>query len=341
MIETTESIALEIKGYALEIEQWREVNHLTKAALLRRFSNLLGSDRTYSKMLAGQLAELDAPMWRDKYADALERIKRDADAAGDEILWSDLSGVRQARTVMAAMLRTTENDRCALMMGENGMGKTSVFELLSRQHREKLVIVQAVSGLTESAFAFTGQILLALEGAVSEDAVKKLPKNFAARLASLQDKLRNRRIIIGIEEGQDLGEGAFKLIKTLINTTRAGFIIAAIPTLWLKLSRANFEDVAQLTGNRNGGSISLKLSDGDVEKALTRLCPERELTAKEQKTAITLLQTACARRGWFKFIIKSLRRSAALADGGPVTFEHLQAGIDGELEDRGVVKTKK
>lgn len=341
-VQEEESLESQAKSLAKQIDAWREVNNLTKAALLRRFSSLLGSDRTYAKMMAGQLADLDAGMWVDKYSEALERITRDADSAGDEILWSDLTGVRQVRAVALAMLRTTENDRCALLMGENGMGKTSAFTLLKRQHEEKMVIVQAVDGLTASAFAFAGQLLLALEGGGNSlDAVRRLPSNFAARLGSLQDKLRSRRLIIAIEEGQDLGEGAFKLIKTLINTTRAGFIIAAIPTLWRNLARANFEDVAQLTGNRNGGSITLKLNEADVEKALTRLCPKRDLTPKETRHVISQLLTKSLKQGYFKFVVKALRRAQALADNGAVTADHLAAGIDAELEDRGITPSLK
>lgn len=331
---TDEEVLKRLHDTALQIEAWRNAKNLTKAALIRRFPILLGSEKTYSKLLAGDARELNAAEWLESYTTALEKIRQDADSAGDEILWDDLAGIRAARRVAAHLLTTGGNDRYALVTGETGMGKTSLLTILKRKHAEKLVIMQAVSGLTESAFAFLGQLLLALDDDYTPAAVQKLPGTYPLRLATVQERLRAKRIIIAIEEGQDLGEAALKAIKTLINTTKAAFMVMAIPTLWRKLERANYEEAAQLTGNRNGGVIKLTLDAADIEKAVNRRCREHAMDGKDLRRAVQRLSEACEKRGWMKFIARALSRAVAHSGGQAVTLEHIEAGIAEERTSR-------
>jgi hypothetical protein len=133
------------------------------------------------------------------------------------------------------------------------------------------------------------------------------------------------------------------LIKTLINLTPAGFIGAAIPTLWRTLARANYQDVAQLTGNRNGGQIILTLLDADISKVIDRTCGEIEWpTPKAKRDYIARLKDAATNRGWMKCISKALRRAVrqAAEEQAPITPIHLEAALLEELADRGVKPLK-
>ena len=329
-------LSQDLKRLIAYIEAYQTKHSLSFTALLKRFPRL-GSDRTFAKLKAGENEELNLEKWREDYSAVVRSMESFGANAADEVLFDDLTGIVSARRDVPKMLTTTGNDRFFLITGESGSGKTSILNLLSRKHGEKMITMQAVAGLTNSAFAFAGELLMAMGGSRTPDAVKKLPRNLALRLAELQEKL-NRRVIVCIEEAHDLDPEAFKLIKLLINTTRAGFLLVAIPGIWTKLTRGVYDDVTQLTGNRNGGVLKLNIEDADTEKLLKRLCKTGEWEKRDMARATLALRESAKRHGGLKFIVNALHRAAADAAEASetVALHHIEAGIDAERTARGL-----
>lgn len=315
----------ELQKLATRVRDYQTLRNLSFAQLQKRLPGI-GSDRTYNRILKGELAELDVEQQLANYRAVVALIESmGTDEAEAEPLYDDLTPAIALRKALLEAMRETGNARIVILEGDTGMGKTSARKVLLERFGQRLLWVEATVVWHDSPMAMLGAILLAL-------GVKNPPLNAAWRLNEVVGRLSGQRVAIIIEEAHHLGPKCLNLVKTLINQTPGEFLLLALPTLWRRLERDAYEEVRQLSGNRLAERIKLPgLREADVKKFLERRCPGLN---GETARAVKMLVHHAPRHGNMAFVRDVCRRAATLADGEGLTFEQFSNAVSDEIKSR-------
>lgn len=312
----------ELVALAQKIRAWQEARKYSDNELLRRLTGL-GSTKTFSRILKGDLAELDIDRWLSEYRAVWAVIEsltgRDQ---SEETLYDDLSTVVQLRRALIEILECRSIRRVILLEGDSGLGKTSALVQLQHKYGQRILLVEATKVWDDNPNAFMGAILEAL-------GVREFATSREGRLRQVLGKLRDHRIALAIDEAHDLGPECLDTCKTLINQTSSEIILLAWPTLWRRLERGAYEEVKQLLGNRLAERIKVgEIRESDVKKLLAR-----RLKIEEPRTAQAVLKEAKT-RGNLSFVAAVCERVAAQDIDGPVTHEIVLAAVAAEIARR-------
>jgi len=254
----------ELVGLAKQIRHWQEGREYSDNELLRRLPGL-GSTKTFTRILRGDLAELDVPRWASDYRAVWAVIESlTGRERGDIELYEDISTVIALRRGLADILECRSLRRVILVEGDSGLGKSSALTCMQRKWGQRLLVIEATVLWHDNPNALMGAILDAL-------GVRDQPISREARLRMVVQRLRQARTALAIDEAHHMGPNCLNACKTLVNQTPGEIILPALPTLWRRLERGAYEEVKQLLGNRLGERIKLgKLREADVRKLLAR-----------------------------------------------------------------------
>jgi DNA transposition AAA+ family ATPase len=318
----------ELTDLASRIRAWQETRKLTTAEMLRRFPGL-GSDKTYSRILKGDLDELDIERQLASYravAALVESINGREET--EEEVYKDLTPVLLLRRALLDILEEKSVARVILLEADSGMGKTTALTMLQRDYGQRLLVVEAAAAWNDKPMALMGSVLSALGVRDREQ-----PNATAPRLNMLVQRLRSTRTAIAVDEAHGLGPKTLDTLKTLINQTPSEVILLAWPSLWRKLESAAWAEVKQLLGNRLAERIRLgALKDADVRRVL-----ERRLGAEAVTEGVVREVHAAARtRGNLQFVRQVCRRvKDTLKRKEQASPEDVIAAIDAQKRRRG------
>lgn len=321
-MDTTEDSLITI---AKRIRVWQAAEALSDAEMLRRYRGL-GSDKTYKRIPAGDLTELDAESWLVKYRavwsiiESLQDVEQDDEG---EIL--TLSGVNAVRKALLPVFKEKGNGRLVFVTGDTGAGKSSVASWLLGKYGERLIRLECFQAWDDRPNAFLGDLLRALGLAVNHDIASA-----ADKLRVVIEDLRITRRCVLLDEAHHLGPKCLNTLKALINQTPGEFVAFAMPTLWNRLKQAAYEECRQLSGNRLAERVTLTLQPHDVQTLLR----ERLGMNGDAKPAADLLMDAAARHGNLSFIRDVITRARRAAKGQPVSVELIQQCAANELASR-------
>jgi len=315
----------ELKTLAHNIQQWQEAKHLSDAALRKRFPDI-GSDRTYKRILAGDLDELDVEVQLAKYRAVWTLIETIGDdAAESEDFYDDLTPVIQLRRALLETFHETGNARFILVQGDTGSGKTSAAKSLIAKYGQRLLFVELTEVFGDSPHNFLGLILMAL-------GQKDLPYAPVERLQKVVAALSQGRRCLIIDELHHAGPRILNTIKTLVNSTPGEFVGLTMPPLWARLERGNYEECRQLVGNRLAERIKLApVTRGDMTKFIARRLPGLN---GETPKAIALLEQYAPGRGNLAFVRDTCRRAREMYEGEKITLEEFARAVSAEVESR-------
>lgn len=260
----TTAEADELVSLAQRIRTWQEARRYSDNELLRRMPGL-GSTKTYTRLLKSDTAELDLERWLSEYRAVWALIESlTGREAEEEALYEDLSTVVALRRALVEILEERSIRRVVLLEGDSGLGKSSSLTLLQRKYGQRILVVEATTVWKDNPNAYLGSILDAL--GVREQAMSR-----EGRLRQVVTKLREHRTALAIDEAHHLGPECLNTAKTLVNQTPSEILLFALPTLWRRLEKVNYEEVRQLLGNRLAERIKIgELRPSDVAKLLTR-----------------------------------------------------------------------
>lgn len=314
--------ANELVGLASRIRSWQEARKLSDNELLRRMPGL-GSTKTYTRALKGDVAELDLDRWVTEYRAVLALIESLAGRErGEEQLFEDISAVAHLRRAIVEVLEEKSLRRVILLEGDSGLGKSSALTLVQRKYGQRILVVEATHVWGDNPNSLLGAIL-------DELGVRDQPVARDAKFRMVLNKLRDRRVTIALDESHHLGPACLDTLKTLINQTSIEVLLIALPTLWRRLERAAYEETRQLLGNRLAERIKLAgLGEADVRKLLKRR------VGIEDPKAATIVHKEATSRGNLSFVSAVCARLAAAERDGAPTLEDVVAATDAEVRKR-------
>lgn len=320
-----EILAQELQDLAEKVAQFQQAKDLSNNALLRKFPGL-GSTKTYTRIAAGDLDQLDLERQAANYRAVVALIESIGEEADREEIYDDLTPVLQLRRVILETFKQTGNKRFVLMQGDTGLGKTCCRDVLVTRFGQRILTIEATECWSDSPMALLGSILAAF-------GVTDAPVNLMERLNMVIERLRKSRVCLVIDEGHHMGPRTLNTVKTLLNQTPGEFVILAMPTLWARIQRAAYEEVRQLTGNRLAERITLDgMRPKDVEKFISRRLPKNQI-GEDMKAAIRMVLDRAPTRGNLAFLRDVCTRAAELGEGKP-TMEHFAAAVSAEMEAR-------
>lgn len=297
MIDTIETPSTEaVIAYAQAIRDWQtsRPTRLSDEALIRRYP-ALGSSKTYKRLVAGDLDELNVEIWTERYRGVLNQIEtEEANAAESEELYDDLEPARAVRTAVNSVVRAAGIERFVVIEGDTGAGKSSSLSLIERLYPGAAYRVEASVGWRSFAAAMGG---LAVAVGLADDA-DKLPVSGSARLDAIIRHLGESRRLLLIDEGHHMTADVLNALKTIINRTGARIVVAAQSTLWRKLQAASLQEAKQLLLNRLRARVHLTApSYQDV-----RLYIQRRIGIEISDSAAQEIARVAANRGHYAFL---------------------------------------
>jgi len=316
----------ELQAIARKVREYQTARNLSDSALLKKFGGL-GSTKTYKRILAGDLAELDLEKQLNSYR-AVEALIESLGNANEncEELYDDLYPVIELRRVFIETAGENGLARLIILQGPTGSGKSSARKVLLEKFGQRLVLVEASVAWNDSPMGMLGAILKAL-------GKKEAPYNQVERLQMTTDLMSESRRALVIEEAHHMGPRLLNLTKTLINNTPGEFILVTIDTLWKKLESAAYEEARQLTGNRLAERVLLdsRLMESDVSKILSRRV---KFANGAFPMALKIVMDKAANYGRFAFVRDVCSRVNERADGELVTLELFAQAVNEEVKSR-------
>lgn len=244
-IETGEELGAALVAVAVEIEGRRIARGLSGVKLLRLYP-ALGSTKTFSRLCAGQTDGLKLEDWLAKYRGVLAAMQ--AAAVSTDETFDDLGTAYAAITTARQLMTMVQTDlpRLVIIEGESGAGKSRALEAVKAANPGTAVIVDA-----DEAWKTKKAMVTSLLAGIGEaDNVEAVSGDFMTRQARLISALRDRRLLVMIDESQHLTAEGLTVLKTLINRTPSWFFIAGQSTLWKKLKANAWQEAKQLIYNR-------------------------------------------------------------------------------------------
>jgi Cdc6-like AAA superfamily ATPase len=262
-------VETELVQLAQNIRAWQEGTRprLSDEAILRTYPGL-GSTKTFRRLREGDTEGLVADNHLPKYRGVWAAIEAASGANGEEEIYEDLTTTMECSYAVAGVIPQRGRTRLVLLEGPTGSGKTVALLVVARKYAGQVAIVEAHEGW-QSLTTALGDILEAL-GVKHDD----LPKSKSERLTQVIALLRAGRRVIGIDEGHHCTAPVLNAIKTIMNQTDSVFIIAAIETLWRKLTVRSWEEARQLIHNRLYERVKLAVPPtDDVVRFITARVP--------------------------------------------------------------------
>lgn len=242
----------ELTEHARFIWNWKESRpeseRMTYNKLLQLFP-ALGSDKTLLSFMGGHAKDRNIKRWLPNYRQVREQIESGlTPQAEDEILL--LSNVRTVSPIVnETVARKPGIDRLVVIEGTSGAGKTWALRKIYQELTGAVYLMEA-NDTWRSARVAAGDMLRAL-------GEKSIPSSMADRQNALLGKLQ-KKIVLLIDEGHHGGAGFLSLIKTILNRSQAIVVLAAMDTLWRKLTHESSEEARQLLHNRLAERVYLK-----------------------------------------------------------------------------------
>lgn len=236
--------AKELVTLARQIEAWRTGRRVSLSRLVRDYPEV-GSDRTYNKLLAGDTSQLNVERHLHNYRAAARRIDEARARTGREPLLRELRNAEEVRLAVAELHQVEGHDRLVVIEGGTGTGKSTCLKILGELYPAHHHVEATVAWRTLTSALSDMALAVGMES--RRDA---LPRGGAALLNGIISTLGDKRALVLIDEGQHMTPEVLNTLKTLLNKTRAMFVVAAIDTLWRKLQAAAWQEAKQLVFNR-------------------------------------------------------------------------------------------
>jgi len=299
----------EVARIARAAETWRQANGLTHEAFISRFRPYVHNSKGWWLLRNKPLSQWEAG-WnrlRDTVR-GLSRAIHDADQASRNPL-VETPVTREFGAALSMLRRQRTAQRFVFVLGKTGSGKTSTLDFAEYRLSEgRRVIRIAGRQAWQSPREFLADWGQALGCGTMPKSVANAQTTVRAALLSLGDA------IILIDEGHRLTSGEINMLIDWSNDlARADdnavhFVIAAVDTLWRKLSDHAREEADQLRVNRCVGTIQLGSPDiEEVNVLLSVGCRVASQLSDDDYTALLETLATAARNAGGRAFVRDVR----------------------------------
>lgn len=218
----------------------------------------LGSQKTYSLIVAGDLETIGVAGRLPQYRAVLAAIRANGGDAGKEPLYEDLAGAQAVHLAVLRLMKHSGKDRLILVEGGSGSGKTSALDVL-----------EAAGAGGSRVIRFNANETWKSQREVMREFLAKLGKSDIPAVTGEMFRLlvetikQQGRIIIAVDEAHHVSGQVLNLFKALLNDTELRLILAGMKTLFGKLRASASEEAKQLYHNRLFQRVSLAGPDSE------------------------------------------------------------------------------
>jgi hypothetical protein len=313
-IQKLRSLAAEVRTYQLE-RGWSD------ARLCKEIASV-GSSKTYKRALdpADDLEDLSLDNQVRNFQSAVETIqaKRKTDRSPEP----EYPNFTNCTTAEIAVRRASLEDeecvaRLVIIDGQTGTGKDAVRRHLVRRFPNNTVALEA-NDLWKSS-PTTGHLAVYQALKIVKQQDQKTPRTPRDLLAEIIAVLRERKLILIINEAHHMALPGLNMVKTIINATPTVVILEWIPVGGTRLLGSNYEEAIQLTGNRLCERVMLPTPPSDEILFMFDDQGVKFENVEVRNSAAKLLEADAPAYGNWRFVIQVKRKLQELAKRGPVT----------------------
>lgn len=309
-----------VNAMVARLEQLQATLGLPDTRFVARYQRHLGSAKTWrDRLCARNWDELAGSL--DKWESNLRALVAEIDGAADLAGFNPSMPMAKYAALMYQKLQGQTNDRrCVLLIGDYGTGKSMALRSIHREFPGETAYFEctpAARGLGH----IVGMIARSLGVAELNSPAKTLD--------AIIDALRANPVTLLVDEGHESGVYLLKVLKTIINQTRARVMIGTYPTGWQKLvssSTEAYSEARQLLG-RTIKPIEVGWEKGcreaDVKKYLEGAGWNGESAAIARK-----VHGLVRGNGNLRTLADGLDKASELAEAGEVTAEHVVRGVE-------------
>lgn len=319
-------LAAEVRNYQLE-RGWSD------ARLVKEISGV-GSSKTYKAILDqhNPLEDYDVAKQLRNFQSAVETIeaKRKTDRP-PEPEYIDFANVQDSE--IAVRRASLEDEECVarlvIIEGETSTGKDAVKRHLTTKFPNNSVALDAnelwkMAPTTPLSAIYTALNIVKRE---TEGGVAKMPRHPKDLLAAILDELKNRKLILIINEAHHIGLPGLNMVKTIINESPVVVVLIGIPKLLTQLLGENYEEAIQLTGNRLAERVYLNTPQSDEILMMLERRGVKFESPVVQNAAAALLQENAPMFGNWRFVIQVTRKLFMVTKRGAVKQADVSAAI--------------
>lgn len=220
------------------VERHQNTLKLSDKRFVARYQEYIGSSKTWRERLIPRAwDELGRNL--EKWEQNLNRLAALLDG-GQEIgdYYEDLPIAQYAQT-MYDMLQGQNNDRrVVFLIGPTGIGKSWVMKWLARQNPTEAAYIYTNECWDESMPQIARGLALHIGASVNRTSGRDT-------FANVTNLLRAMPVTLLIDDVQKAGVLGLKLIKSLVDDTRAKFILGVYPQSWNKLIHGSTDAYAE------------------------------------------------------------------------------------------------
>lgn len=256
LAEQREALESQLRTAAHEIDGYRKSRNPAPSdrAWAREWPGL-GSAKTWSKILRGDLEEISVEAKLPDYRGVLAALAAQRKSYAAEVLYPDLAGAQAVTLSALRMMHHHGKDRLLLIQGGSGSGKTSALDLLERDLGGAAMVRLEANEAWKSDRVAMHDFLRAL--GESDGSIRQLSTT-GDRLEKILEILGRRgRVIVAVDEAHHCTGRILNLFKTLLNRSELLLIMAGMATLLQKLRANASEESKQLIHNRLFASVRM------------------------------------------------------------------------------------
>ena len=292
----------------------------------------VGSSKTYKRILDGtdDLDELNLDNQLRNYQSAVEIItsfrQKDRPAEPE---YADFTNVQRAEIAVRRAMQEDEEcvARLVIIEGHTSTGKDAVRRHLLNKFPNNTVTVEANDLWKNSPTPGHTAVYEALKIIKQGDANAKPPRHPSGLLAEIIAALKERKLILIINEAHHLGIPGLNMVKTILNATPTIVVIECIPVLLTRLLGSNYEEAIQLTGNRLCERVYLPTPPADEILLLLDRRGVKFENVEARNAIAKQLEADAPTYGNWRFVIQVTRKLYEAGKRSPATQKVVSAAI--------------